>query len=99
MKHNEIMELLKYIKGAYPRFDITENTIDVWYDFLSDQSLTKVMKRLQRHISESRFEPTISDLLPTRQEKEKESFEMEIARNRWINNGGDPNEFKYDDGD
>lgn len=95
MDKTEVLEVLKYIKGAYNRFEINEEMPRVYNDFLKDQEFSKVMYRLKIHIRASKFEPTIADLLPSREEIEKESRRIEIARNRWIDKGGNPNEFIY----
>lgn len=63
MKKSEIVELLKYISGAYSRFTVNENTPVTWYDMMKEQDFEKTMVLLKKHISESKFEPTISDLL------------------------------------
>jgi len=70
----EVLNVLKYIKGAYNRFEINEETPKVYNDFLKGQEFEKVMHRLKEHIKRSKFEPTITDLLPPREEKEVEPY-------------------------
>ena len=78
MIKSEVIELLKYISGAYGRFAMNENTPNVWLDVLKDQSFDKTMFLLKKHIAESRFEPSISDLVnnykPEQKEKEVQIY-------------------------
>lgn len=67
MTKTEVAELLRYINGAYPRFTINDNTPAVWYEMLQEKDFKKTLEFLKKHISDSRYEPSISDLL-----KEKE---------------------------
>jgi hypothetical protein len=70
----QVLEVLKYVKGAYNRFEINEEMPKVYFDFLKGEEFEKVMHRLKEHIKKSKFEPTISDLLPKRKEKEVELY-------------------------
>ena len=94
MNSNQVHEVLKFIRGAHHRFEINEEMPRVWFKFLKDESFDTVMNRLERHIKDSKFEPTIHDLI-TRTDPELESRRMEIARNRWISEGNDPDAFEY----
>jgi hypothetical protein len=95
MEANKALEVLQYIRGAYNRFEINEYMPKVYAEFLKDEPFDKVMIRLKKHIKTSKYEPTISELLASRDELDKETRTIEIARNKWIDNGGDPSEFKY----
>lgn len=74
MDLKQVLEVLKYVKGAYNRFEINEEMPKVYFDFLKDQEFERVMHRLKEHIKKSKFEPTITDLLPPREDKEVEPY-------------------------
>lgn len=95
MEANKALEVLQFIRGAYNRFEINEYMPKVYAEFLKDEPFNKVMERLKRHIKTSKYEPAISDLLASKNELEKDSRDMEIARNKWIQEGNDPNAFRF----
>lgn len=51
------------IKTAYPNFEVTEHALRFWHDFLKDVPNDRAEKNLRKHITESRFPPTISDIV------------------------------------
>lgn len=89
MNKTEVVELIKFINGAYPRFTINENTPSTWYEMIQHQTFEKTMERLKSHILTSKFEPTISDLFITPDLSKEELLQ------RWVNEGNDPSEFVY----
>lgn len=95
MELAQVVELLEEIKGAYPKFEIYKTTPRVWQKYLSEHSVESTYWRLERHIKESRFEPTIHDLLPTKEDRRREAEEMEIQLNRWVNAGNEPEQFVF----
>jgi F0F1-type ATP synthase gamma subunit len=97
MKVEQVHELLKEIKGAFNRFEINEEMPRVWFKHLKDEKYEKVVSRLNKHIHTSRFEPTISDLLPSKEEREKAAQDHEIALVNWVNEGNDPRDFRPND--
>lgn len=63
MDIDQTSELLEYIQESYPnRFPVTEGTIKVWQDNLSDQDFEGVMYRAKKHIASEPHPPTISVL-------------------------------------
>lgn len=82
MTKQELIELLKYIVVAYPRFEIVEDTPKIWHDFLKDESYDVVLERLKTHIRESKYMPSISELLehPEKTERRKTVEELMIER-------------------
>lgn len=79
MEAKQVLELLKFIKGAYNRFDINEEMPRVWNEFLKEEPFEMAMQRLKRHIKYSKYEPTISDLLPSKDEREKAHFDHIVS--------------------
>lgn len=79
MKKEEVKELLKTIKGAYPKFEINEKTLDVWSMVLDEQLQETVLENLKSHILKSKFEPSISELVDKNIEKARE----EEKERRW----------------
>ena len=86
MKHSEVMTLLRYIKGAYPRFEMTEDAVDVWYDFLKDYPFETAREGLKKHIEESAFQPTISDIKKLSRKDPEQYVDYEKLREETQNN-------------
>ncbi|WP_158560294.1 replicative helicase loader/inhibitor [Paenibacillus contaminans] len=63
MDNNQVLDILRFIKGAYHRFEINEDMPRVWMSILQKEDYDVVMQRLERHIRTSRYEPTIHDLI------------------------------------
>lgn len=94
MEANQVLDVLKFIKGAYSRFEINEEMPRVWYEFLKDEKYETVIARLKKHISNSKFEPSIHDLV-TQGDPELEYRKREIALNKWIQEGNNPDDFEF----
>lgn len=71
MRMDEVIELLKDIKGTWYKFEINERTPKMWFKHLEAETTENVIKRLSKHERESRFEPTVSDLLPNKEERDR----------------------------
>lgn len=64
MNKEEVKELLKYIKGAYPRFEINEMTLTVWAKAFEKQEKEEVYDKFNKHMVISEFAPAISQIMP-----------------------------------
>lgn len=63
MDRNQVIELLQYIKGAFGnRFEINENTPNVWLDVLKDLPFEPVMEYVRGCAMEQDFPPSLADL-------------------------------------
>lgn len=67
MNKRETVELFAVASAAYPRLqeiapDLMQATINLWASMLADLSKELALAALQRHISTSRFPPTIAEL-------------------------------------
>lgn len=71
MRMDEVIEMLKDIKGTYGKFEINERTPARWFNHLEAETTENVLRRLNKHERESKFEPSVSDLLPNKEEREK----------------------------
>jgi hypothetical protein len=78
LKLSEVLELLKTIKLAYFRFEVNEEVARLWYSFLCEESYDDVKARLVKHIRESKFEPTISELLPNYDDDKRKRYNQEV---------------------
>lgn len=74
MTREELKEIFKILANVYPQFDVTSEKLDIWHRFLKNQNPAKVMQKAERFVLESKFPPTISDLIEVGQLREdKES--------------------------
>lgn len=94
MKSEQVLEVLKFIRGSYSRFEINEEMPRVWLEFLKDESFDMVMNRIKKHVKSSEFPPTIHNLI-SHVDKDLEARHIEIALNKWIAEGKDPDDFNY----
>lgn len=62
MTPQEAMSILEHISAAYARFEITEKRVSVWLEHLEKMPYKKVLARLNHHIAEKAFPPTISEI-------------------------------------
>lgn len=63
MNKEEVVDILKFILGAYPKFQINEETPRVWHKMLESVSHETAMKRVITHIKTNTFEPTLHNIL------------------------------------
>lgn len=66
MKKNEVLDLMKYIKAAYPLF-LKDNepaiVFDLWYRSLKDFEYERVLDNLIQYSKENEYPPKIKDLV------------------------------------
>lgn len=63
MTKPEVIKMLGILSVAYPNMkEITELTVDVWYDFLKGLPAKVCYKAVKMKILESPYPPTISDI-------------------------------------
>jgi hypothetical protein len=63
LNRNEVIETIQYIKGAFGnRFEINENTPNVWLDVLKDLPFEPVMEYVRGCAMEQDFPPSLADL-------------------------------------
>ncbi|MGJ0847450.1 replicative helicase loader/inhibitor [Tissierella praeacuta] len=63
MKKSEVIKLLGMISGAYPNMkEITDLTVGIWYDCLKDMDTQVALLAIKKHILESPFPPSVSDI-------------------------------------
>lgn len=62
MDRNQVKEVFKIIAFAYPKFEVSSEKIDFWLRFLGDQDYASVMSKVEYHIKNNVFPPTIADL-------------------------------------
>lgn len=81
MNKNEVIEILRFINGAYGRFVINDNTPTVWHEMLKDQDFDKTVVVLKNHISESKYEPAISDLIQKKDKTKEKVVDLYFGPN------------------
>ena len=64
MKREEFKILVKAMKAVYtkPDFIPDADAFNVWYSLLQDLSYMQAQVAIQRHMTESKFPPTIADI-------------------------------------
>jgi hypothetical protein len=78
MERDQVKQVFKTIKFAYPHFEVNAEKLDFWHQNLKDQNPASVMKKTEQHIKEKTFPPTIADL---RARKERE--DSPVLANFW----------------
>ena len=82
MNKEQIREILTLIDSAYPNFlpeddQRAGNKVNLWRSFLEKWDYDRTLKNVYKHVSESRFEPKISEIKPRVKEFDK-AWEKEI---------------------
>lgn len=62
MTRDQVKEVFKILKYAYPLFEVTSEKVDAWTRLLKDQNPAVIMRNAERFILESKFPPSIADL-------------------------------------
>lgn len=87
MNQEQAMSILTRIAAAYPRFELTTDTIGkerikLWLDHLKDQPYEQVLKKIDQHIAEKRFPPAIAEI----KIKQPEQNEFLAKQKAWEQN-------------
>ncbi len=62
MKKAETIKMLAYIASTYPRFEIKENTAEIWHELLEDLPVDVARAAVKRLICQSPFPPSIHEI-------------------------------------
>lgn len=62
MKASEAAQILAHLKDLYPRQAITAGTLDAYTGYLADLDYQAVLLAVKKHVADSPYFPTISDL-------------------------------------
>ena len=63
MNKKEVFEVLSYIKEVYKHFEVNQNTIDIWFEYLEDYELNEIKANLKNYVLKNEFPPKIKDLI------------------------------------
>lgn len=89
MEAKQVLEVLKFIKGAYGnRFEINENTAEVWYRVLKDCNYTNVMDYVSGCAMDQDFPPSLADLRQSAGETQQQRYHQSLrdaAQERFAN--------------
>lgn len=74
MTEEQAMIILTRIAAAYPRFELTTDTVGkerirIWLEHLTALPFEAVSKKVDQHIAEKRFPPAIAEIQVHQQEK------------------------------
>ncbi|MEC1551557.1 replicative helicase loader/inhibitor [Bacillus haynesii] len=73
MEVNQAMEILQRIAAAYTKFDLTgdvgKKRIELWIDHLSKLPYEPVLAKVDEHILNNRFPPSIAEIKVRQPEK------------------------------
>ncbi|MBU8770303.1 replicative helicase loader/inhibitor [Cytobacillus oceanisediminis] len=62
MTREQIKEVFKLLKYAYPQFEVTKEKVDMWTRLLKDQNPAVIMRNAEKFVLESKFPPSIADI-------------------------------------
>lgn len=88
MKKEEMMQIFQLLRNAFPKFADTQESFSTWFSFFADANQSVVLQAVRAHIAESRFTPTISDIMQRCRERggfneSKEAYMPESAKFRY----------------
>ena len=63
MKLEESVQVMKTITHFYSHFNVTEAMVKDWHFILKNYEFEMVMENLRQHVIESKFIPTVADLV------------------------------------
>lgn len=86
MNRKEALEVLKTIAELYPRFELTERKAAILIPGLLKMDYKKVMKNLEKHVTEYAYPPTLAEIAAYPSEKNEaleriEKYEREAREN------------------
>lgn len=66
MNKQESTDIIRRIAAAYPKFDLTgkvgQARIELWMEHLEKLDYSTTLQKLNKHISESKYPPTIAEI-------------------------------------
>lgn len=75
MDKKQTANFIKQIMGAYPAFNPTPERLEIWSRLMAKIDYDLAILRLDKHVSNSSFPPTIADILNPDGEAKKNKFE------------------------
>jgi hypothetical protein len=76
MTGDQTYSILKHIAAAYPRFEITEQRLEVWHEYLQNMPYEQVLAKVKHHIASEKFPPSIAEI--SVQPRQKNEFLEEL---------------------
>lgn len=74
MQYQQALKVIKTITLYYQNFVVTEEKVKEWADEIQHHSLDEVTKRLKEHAKESKFPPTLADLIEKKEESKSAAY-------------------------
>lgn len=62
MERQQVIDLFKTIKLAYPAFDVSTEKVNLWYEIMKKMDYEAVNSRLKQHILSSEYAPKIAEI-------------------------------------
>lgn len=81
MTEDQAIKIMSYLKRAYPRTEVTGETIAVYADAIRSLAFEVVMDAARRHVATSPYFPAVSELIGGVAER---SVGMEPAEQAWV---------------
>ena len=78
MTKKETTVILSYLREAFKNFQVTNYTIDVWYDALSDLDFRETMLAVRRLVALNTFAPSIAEVRKSVLEVKKDLLPNEV---------------------
>lgn len=79
MTYKEAVRVLQTVSMFYQNFAMTEQKVKEWALIIQEYEFTDVMENLKNFVGESKFPPTVADLLPKENEEPKSSAYLKIG--------------------
>lgn len=88
MDQKQADTIIAKIAAIYPAFELTKERVKYWREFMGQIDFNLATKRLDNHISKSKFAPSISEILNPEEKRRKKWDEPETVGPGVIINGG-----------
>lgn len=62
MTKADVVKLFKFIKSIYPTFEVSQEKINIWSSVMKKMDFDRVMVRVNEHVTENKFPPTIAEI-------------------------------------
>jgi hypothetical protein len=62
MTRDELKNIFKLLVNVYPKFEVSSEKLNIWYEFLKDNDYQTVLRNTKEYVLSNPFPPSIADL-------------------------------------
>lgn len=68
IKKDQVFEIMSMFRDVYNNFDFDQQKLNTWHSLLKNQDLDTVLKNAERLVLESKFPPSLAELLEVKKD-------------------------------